>query len=342
MAVVAACAGLLAEPERGDPSDIAGHPVLARLGTGGMGTVYLSRTPGRQPAALKVIRREYAKDSAFLARFAREAEASGRVAGRHVVPLLDHDVSGRSSPPWLLHRYVPGVPLATALRRHGPLPTATVRRLLHGTARALAAVHEAGTVHRDVKPGNVLLATDGPWLLDFGIARAAADVTITTAGRLVGTPQYMSPEHALGGRPGPASDVFALGLLAAEAASGRHPFGTGPAFAVAARIAASDTEPPDLMSLPEELRDDVAACLAPEPADRPTAVELAGRTAPRSVVGARDTGRLPPALAATAAALERECRRRVEGPEAPTVRATRRATVPLTLPDGPRPRAPYT
>nr|WP_247200735.1 serine/threonine-protein kinase [Streptomyces sp. LBUM 1481] len=184
--------GVVPEPLRvEDPREIAGYPLYARIGEGGMGTVYLSRSRGGQPVALKLVRPEYAGSPAFRERFAREVAAGRRVSGYHLVPIVDHDA--RAERPWLATHYVPGVPLDQALETHGPLPVPTVLQLLACAAHALDAVHTAGVIHRDVKPANVLLAADGPWLLDFGIARAAGAATLTTAGRLIGTPRYMSP-----------------------------------------------------------------------------------------------------------------------------------------------------
>ncbi|MFI5807819.1 serine/threonine-protein kinase [Streptomyces sp. NPDC051561] len=277
-----------------DPREIAGYALEARIGEGGMGTVFLTRTRGNQPVALKLIRREYADSAEFRQRFAREVTVSRQVHGYHIVPVVDHDSGnpavrggstsghdgstsgqGASRSPWLATRFVPGIPLDDALDAYGPLPTATVLQLLCCAARALDAIHSAGVIHRDVKPGNLLLASDGPWMLDFGIARAAGALTLTTVGRLVGTPKYMSPEHALGRRLTPAADVFALGLIGALAATGEHPYGRGHGLAVAARIAGTDREPPDLGAVPEPLREIVRRCLAAAAADRPSAAEVA-------------------------------------------------------------------
>ncbi|MGW1651376.1 serine/threonine-protein kinase [Streptomyces atratus] len=256
-----------------DPQEISGYVLRGRVGEGGMGTVYLSHTRGGQPVALKVIRREHAQSAAFRVRFAREVATARRVSGYHLVPVVDHDAEGPL--PWLATHYVPGLPLDTVLDAHGPLPTSAVLRLTGCLAGALDAVHTAGVIHRDIKPANLLLAASGPWLLDFGIARAADTRTLTTAGRLVGSPKNMSPEHALGRRLTPASDVFALGLLAAEAATGQHPYGRGHGLAVAARIAGTDREPPRLDHHPEPLRRVLRLCLAARPAERPTAADVA-------------------------------------------------------------------
>ncbi|MFF8843256.1 serine/threonine-protein kinase [Streptomyces sp. NPDC015127] len=258
-----------------DPREIAGYVLRARIGEGGMGTVFLTR--GRQdglPVALKLIRREHAENDKFRRRFAREVEAARRVQGRHLVPVVDHDAEAER--PWLATRYVPGLPLDEALGQFGPLPLDCVLRLAACAARALSAVHAAGLIHRDVKPANLLLTAQGPWLLDFGIARAADSTSaLTTVGRMVGTPKYMSPEHALGRALTPASDMFTLGLVAAEAATGRHPYGEGGGLVVATRIAGTSHEPPDLSAHPEPLRRLLTATLSSRPEDRPSASDVA-------------------------------------------------------------------
>ena len=314
-----------------DPRSVAGYPLQARIGEGGMGTVYLSHTRGGQPIALKLVRREYAQDAAFRERFSREVAAARRVVGYHLAPVIDHDE--RAERPWLATRYLPGLPLDTALDRHGPLPLPTTLQLLACAATALHAVHTAGVVHRDVKPANVLLAADGPWLVDFGIARAAGAATLTTMGRMVGTPRYMSPEHALGRRVTGASDVFALGLLAAVAATGHHPYGGGNALAVAARIAGTDREPPALTDVPEPLRTIVARCLAAEPDHRPSAAALAEHCAGAARHDVRDfTGWLPERLGADVTRVADAVRGLGASAEAPTVRSVP-PTAPLTVLD---------
>lgn len=296
------------EPLRADdPEEIAGYVLEARIGEGGMGTVFLTRTAEGRPVALKLIRREHAQSENFRQRFAREVEAARRVHGHHVVPVVDHDAEAPL--PWLATRFVPGLPLDDALSAHGPLPLACVLQLTACAAHALAAVHTAGVIHRDVKPGNVLLTAEGPWLLDFGIARAIGTASLTTVGRMVGTPKYMSPEHALGKQLTPASDVFTLGLLAAEAADGSHPYGEGGGLVVATRIAGTDREPPDLGGHPAVLREVLTACLAARPEDRPTAEDVAARCARAAGRDVRDfDGWLPKPLTATVARIERAAR----------------------------------
>ncbi|MEO3753419.1 serine/threonine-protein kinase [Streptomyces sp. B6B3] len=256
-----------------DPPEIADYRLLARLGEGGMGTVYLSHTRGGQPVALKLIRREYAQDAAFRRRFAQEVAAARRVKGYHLVPVVDHDTTGEL--PWLASEFIPGVTLAEALETFGPLPVPAVFQLVGCAARALTAIHSAGVVHRDLKPSNVMLAAAGPYVIDFGIARATESTALTTTGGLIGTPQYMSPEHALGQPVGPASDLFSLGLIAAIAATGRHPYGEGGGLTVATQIANTAMRPPDLSGYPERLRPLLERCLTAEPFERIAPVEAA-------------------------------------------------------------------
>ncbi|MFJ8868697.1 serine/threonine-protein kinase [Streptomyces sp. NPDC102473] len=290
-----------------DPRETAGYRLLARIGEGGMGTVYLSHTRGGQAVALKLIRQEFGDDPEFRRRFEQEVQAARRVQGYHLVPVVDHDTSGPL--PWLASAYVPGVALNTALETYGPLPLPAVFQLVGCTAQALAAIHAAGVVHRDLKPGNILLGPAGPCVIDFGIARAADATQLTRSGGLIGTPQFMSPEHALGDAVGPATDVFSLGLIAALAATGRHPYGEGGAITIAAQIANTSHRPPRLDAYPEALHPLLERCLTAAPEDRATPAELAGlceRAAGRSL---RDFGGwLPTALTAEIARREHASR----------------------------------
>ncbi|MFF4584953.1 bifunctional serine/threonine-protein kinase/ABC transporter substrate-binding protein [Streptomyces sp. NPDC001388] len=260
------------EPLRGaDPAGIAGYRLLRRLGAGGMGVVYLARSTGGSLAALKVIRAGHADDPGFRARFRREVETAGRVASPWVVPLLDADPDASS--PWLATAFVPGPSLAEAVEECGPLPYGTARVLGARLAEALDAVHGAGLVHRDVKPGNVLLAVDGPRMIDFGIARMPEDTALTASGMVVGSPGFLSPEQARGrGREiGPPSDVFSLGCLLAYAVTGERPFGGGSAADMLMRTVHDE---PELDGVPEPLLPLLRACLAKEPAARPAVADL--------------------------------------------------------------------
>ncbi|MFD6345213.1 protein kinase, partial [Streptomyces roseolus] len=260
-----------------DPSGIAGYRLLGRLGAGGMGVVYLGRTDAGELAAVKVTLADRAERADFRARFRREVEAARRVVSPWAVPVLGADPDAPE--PWLATAFVPGPSLGEAIAAHGPLPGRSLRVLGGAVARALAAVHAAGLVHRDVKPGNVLLAVDGPRLIDFGIARAAdpdGETALTGTDMVVGTPGFLAPEQAEArtGAIGPASDVFAFGCLLAYAATGRPPFGTG---AVDALMYRTVHDEPDLAGVPAGLLPLLRECLAKDPAARPTAEQLAAR-----------------------------------------------------------------
>ncbi|ONK13783.1 serine/threonine-protein kinase [Streptomyces sp. MP131-18] len=309
----------------GDPREIAGYVLHGRLGAGGMGTVYLSATRGGQPVAVKAIHHELAEDPKFRRRFEQEVRAARRVRGRYIVPVLDSNTEGPL--PWLATEYVPGPSLARALARHGPLLPSTSLLLMAGVADALGDIHAAHIVHRDLKPSNILLTTDGPAVIDFGIARAAEATPLTGTDTRVGTPAFMAPEQIRGNAPAtPAIDVFALGLTVHVAATGVHPFGEGPAPAVLYRI---DGEEPDLTACPDSLRPVIARCLAKDPAARPTPAEVvelcrqagAGLGLPGPFPGA---GWLPPAVTAAP----------------PPYTPTRSATIPAAPPPLPPPPPP--
>ncbi|MFG1670013.1 serine/threonine-protein kinase [Streptomyces sp. Y7] len=258
------------EPLQGDdPPVVAGYRLSARLGAGGMGRVYLSHTQGGRPVAIKVVRPELADNQDFRRRFRREVEAARRVRGAYTAELIDADADG--TPPWLATLYVPGPSLAEAVARRGPLPVPAVLWLMAGVAEALQAIHGAGIVHRDLKPSNVLLAADGPRVIDFGISMAADATSYTATGSAVGTPQFMAPEQAVAGEVTEVTDVFALGQTAAFAALGRALYGEGPAATVLYRIV---HERPDLSALPEQLRPLIARCLAVDAADRAGLAEV--------------------------------------------------------------------
>ncbi|MFF2813423.1 serine/threonine-protein kinase [Streptomyces sp. NPDC058000] len=252
-----------------DPQAIAGYRLAAKLGSGGMGKVYLSYTPGGRPVAIKVIRPEFSEDAEFRRRFTQEVHAAQRVQGLFTAPVIDSDTDGPM--PWLATAYVPGPSLAEAVAGHGQLPVSTVLLLVAGVAEALQVIHRAGIVHRDLKPSNVLLAADGPRVIDFGIARAAEAPSLTGSGVTVGTPTFMAPEQAAGTSITPAADVFALGQVAAYASTGVPAFGEGTAHGVLYRIV---HEEPDLSRIPDELRELVVRCLAKDVAGRPSVAEV--------------------------------------------------------------------
>ncbi|SNT56476.1 Serine/threonine protein kinase [Actinomadura meyerae] len=250
-----------------DPARIASYELLARLGAGGMGLVYLARSPGGRLVAVKVIHTHLTDAPGFLRRFRREVEAARSVSGFYTAPVIDADTESR--PAWLATAHVAGPALGAVVRDRGPLPPRTVTALAAALAEALKAVHTAGLIHRDLKPSNILLAEDGPRVIDFGIVHAA-DGTETTGG-LVGTPSYMSPEQTRGGDIGPETDVFSLGGVLYFASTGSPPFGSGELPAVLHRVL---TQEPDLARVPAEQRDLIRRCLAKEPSMRPTPDEI--------------------------------------------------------------------
>ena len=260
-----------------DPARVGAYLLLRRLGAGGMGRVYLGRTAGGRTVAVKVVRGELADDAEFRARFRQEVAAARLVGGRWTAPVLDADTEGEQ--PWVASGYVAGPSLDAAVRRHGPLPVPVVHTLGAALAEALQQVHGLGLVHRDVKPSNVLLALDGPRLIDFGIARALdAATALTRSGYVVGSPGYLSPEQAAGEPAGPAGDVFSLGAVLAFAATATPPFGEGVSAAVLLYRVLH--EEPDLAGLTGPLHAAVRACLAKDPAARPTPAELRALLAP--------------------------------------------------------------
>ena len=252
-----------------DPRSVGEFQLRARLGAGGMGRVYLGYSPAGRAVAVKVVHSELARDAEFRHRFGREVAAARAVGGMYTAPVVAAGLD--DDPPWLATAYVPGPPLADVVARHGALPELAVWRLGAGLAEALRAVHACGLVHRDLKPANVLLAADGPHVIDFGISRAFDGTQLTAVGMVVGTPGYMSPEQAEGALVGPASDVFSLGCVLAFAASGNAPFGGGSAASVLYRVV---TGRPDLTSVPEKLREVISACLAKDPKQRPELAAL--------------------------------------------------------------------
>ncbi|WP_067903438.1 serine/threonine-protein kinase [Nocardia vaccinii] len=259
----------------GDPETLGPYRLLGILGVGGMGCVYLGRDSAGRTVAVKVVRQDLAGDNTFRSRFRREVAAARRVAGPHTVPVYDADVDGPR--PWLATGYVSGPSLTDAVEGFGPLPESSLIALAAGLARALIDVHATGMVHRDLKPSNVLMAQDGPRVIDFGIARTTDDETaLTTTGKIIGSPGYMSPEQITGGVAGPPGDVFALGGLLVYAATGSAPFGTGDTIAMLWRVI---QEEPRLDGVPERVRGLAAACLAKNPEDRPTPARIARQLA---------------------------------------------------------------
>ncbi|MFH7599363.1 serine/threonine-protein kinase [Streptomyces racemochromogenes] len=326
-------AGLTAD----DPREIGGYRLHARLGAGGMGVVYLAYTPGGRPIALKAVRAEFAADPEFRERFAREVASARRIHGLFTAQVVDFGVDERT--PWLATAYVPGPSLHEVVRRHGPLPVRTALLLVAGIAEALQAIHAAGVVHRDLKPANVLIAGDGPRVIDFGIAHAADSSALTGTGLRVGTAAFMAPEQALGHRVTPATDVFALGALTAYVAGGTPPFGPGPESTALYRVV---HEHPDLTRTPAELRELVAWCLAKQPGGRPATAELIAYVHAHPAVGRRPEftdGWLPRPVREEVGGPGRAPAPGESGPasHAPTALA---ATAAAPAPAAPRPGAP--
>ncbi|WP_329623189.1 serine/threonine-protein kinase [Streptomyces sp. NBC_01255] len=255
-----------------DPAAVATYRLLARLGSGGMGTVYLARTPGGRTVALKTVHARLATDPAFRARFRLETDAARIIGARHGAAVVDADPLAET--PWLATEYVLGPPLDDAVALGGPLPEPTVRALGAALAGALAQLHSSDVVHRDLKPSNVLVTAYGPKIIDFGIARAAGDDHLTRTGAAAGTPAFMSPEQASGQEHPPAGDVFALAGVLVFAATGHGPFGTGSPADLLYRVRYAE---PDLTGVPEALLPLLTACLAKDPAARPTTADITAR-----------------------------------------------------------------
>ncbi|MGN5379271.1 serine/threonine-protein kinase [Streptomyces lasalocidi] len=255
------------------------HTLLARLGAGGMGQVYLGRSPGGRLVAIKVIRDEITEHPEALARFRREVETARAVRSAYTANLIDASLD--AAPYWLATEYVTGPTLAQAVAERGPLPAETCRSLFAALAEGLAAVHEQGVTHRDLKPQNVILSAQGPQLIDFGIARAADQTALTDAGFAPGTPGFTAPEVLMRNQVGPSADVFALGATLAHAATGRAPFGSGDPNGVNYRAV---HEPVDLAGVEPELAALIEACAAKDPAARPGLAEVIARCGVRSAL----------------------------------------------------------
>ncbi|MFG6191568.1 serine/threonine-protein kinase [Nonomuraea sp. JJY05] len=264
-----------------DPREVGRYRLIAELGRGGMGRVFLGSGPDGRLAAIKRVRAEFAEDDEFRARFGREVEASRKVSGAYTAAVIDADVHAPT--PWLASVFVPGPSLREAVDAVGALPERSVPRLAAGLATALMAIHRENLVHRDLKPSNVLLADDGPRVIDFGIARAADNdgrSQVTSTGWLIGSPGFMSPEQAEGRPATPASDVFSLGAVLAVACTGQEPFAGPAAPQILYNVVHTE---PDLSMVPEGLRRIVEGCLAKDPDLRPTPGQLLdsiGRIAP--------------------------------------------------------------
>ncbi|GAA2100126.1 serine/threonine-protein kinase [Actinomadura alba] len=251
-----------------DPERLGDYTLIERLGEGGQGVVYLARSGEGELVTVKLLRGGVTASHRARTRFVREADAARRVTAPHTARVLDAEVTGDR--PYIVSEFVDGPSLQRVVDDEGPLAKARLRRLALRTAAALAAIHRAGIVHRDFKPGNVVLGPDGAKVIDFGVARALDSVTPMTTSP-VGTPAYMSPEQIEDEPVGAPADVFAWGATMVFAATGRPPFGSGPNAAVMRRVA---ERAPDLGELKGPLRDLVERCLDKNPAARPTAPQL--------------------------------------------------------------------
>ena len=330
-----------------DPRVIGEYRLRAQLGAGGMGRVYLGLSPAGRAVAIKVVHPDLASDADFLRRFGQEVAAARAVSGIYTAPVVASGLNER--PPWLATAFVPGPPLDQVVEENGPLPEPALWPLLAGLVEALQAIHACGVVHRDLKPANVLLASDGPRVIDFGIARAADGTSLTAAGVVFGTPGFMSPEQAEGRGAGPESDVFALGCVVAYAAAGRGPFGTGTAAAILYRVVHAD---PVLDGVPPRLRAVIASCLAKDPAARPSLRALSGMIAGGiDTTGPSAVAFWPSSVArligAHQARLEEQTRSRPAEPGFSWATSTHRPTTPSDpgrnrpAPPGQQPRWPY-
>ncbi|MFI0089830.1 serine/threonine-protein kinase [Streptomyces bobili] len=270
--------------------EYSGHYHLEScLGSGGMGVVHLARGTSGMKVAVKVVHAEFARDPEFRGRFRQEIAAARRVSGAFTAPVVDADPEAER--PWMATLFIPGPTLSQHVKRNGPMGAGELRRLMAGLAEALRDIHRVGVVHRDLKPSNVLLAEDGPKVIDFGISRPKDSELHTETGKLIGTPPFMAPEQFRRPREvGPAADVFALGSVLVHAATGRGPFDSDSPYVVAYQVVHHE---PDLTGVPESLAPMVLRCLAKEPEDRPTPDELMREL--RSVAASYDTQAFIPA-----------------------------------------------
>ncbi|MDH6549591.1 serine/threonine-protein kinase [Streptomyces sp. SAI-041] len=270
--------------------EYAGHYRLEScLGSGGMGVVHVARSTSGMKLAVKVVHTEFAKDPEFRGRFRQEVAAARKVSGAFTASVVDADPDAER--PWMATLFIPGPTLSDHVKRNGPMPPAELRRLMAGLAEALRDIHRVGVVHRDLKPSNVLLADDGPKVIDFGISRPKDSELRTETGKLIGTPPFMAPEQFRRPREvGPAADIFALGSVMVHAATGRGPFDSDSPYVVAYQVVHDE---PDLTGVPANLAPLITRCLAKEPEDRPTPDELMREL--RSVAASYDTQAFIPA-----------------------------------------------
>ncbi|WCD85460.1 Serine/threonine-protein kinase AfsK [Streptomyces xanthophaeus] len=289
---------------REDPRVVGSFRLHRRLGAGGMGVVYLGSDRRGQRVALKVIRPDLAEDQEFRSRFAREVSAARRIRGGCTARLVAADLEAER--PWFATQYVPGPSLHDKVAEEGPLTAVQIAAIGAALSEGLVAVHEAGVVHRDLKPSNILLSPKGPRIIDFGIAWATGASTLTHVGTAVGSPGFLAPEQVRGAIVTPATDVFALGATLAYAATADSPFGHGSSEVMLYRVV---HEEPHLVGVPDALAPLVRACLAKDPEERPSTLQLSmrlkeiaareaqglsdGRPPAQRVRAERPTGRLP-------------------------------------------------
>ncbi|MFB4424174.1 serine/threonine-protein kinase [Streptomyces sp. QL37] len=242
-----------------DPRRIGRYHLTARLGQGGMGTVFLGRSPGERMVAVKVVHNEFAADPTFRQRFAHEIESARRVGGFHTAAVVDADAN--SEHPWLVTEYIPGPSLHDVLKQHGAMPPRTLHTLALGVAEALEGIHSCGIIHRDLKPGNIIISGTGPRVIDFGIARAFDSTALTRTNIIVGTQGFLAPEQKEGSASTPASDIYAYGMVLCHAA-GAAPFPEGQTLDSALGL------------LPSSLVSVITRCIARDPAERPTSTDV--------------------------------------------------------------------
>ncbi|MCF3965091.1 serine/threonine-protein kinase, partial [Streptomyces fuscigenes] len=262
--------------ERAEPGYAGPYPLQTVLGSGGMGVVHLASSGSGLRLAVKVVHAEYASDPEFRARFRQEIAAARRVSGAFTAPVVDADADAER--PWMATLFIDGPTLSDRVRQHGPMSERELARLGAGLAEGLRDIHRAGVVHRDLKPSNVLLAADGPRVIDFGISRPSDSDLRTETGKLIGTPPFMAPEQFQRPRAvGPPADVFAMAAVLVHAATGRGPFDSDSPYVVAYQVVHDE---PDLSGVPAGLVHLIRRCLAKDPAHRPTPDDVMGELRP--------------------------------------------------------------